>query len=238
MTELRLTGAKTIEQANAVPLDFLPRYNNQFAVPAEVSKPVYRPWDGIRLLDEFLCFKHTWNMARDNTVKYEWRTLQLLPAQDRPSYAAVHVEGLEHTDGRLPVCLEDGSIPSRPAPPRPGALRASHGALAPTPEISRIVKRLANHRLRQPQLRNLSNLEPDPVAGDDSYVGGGERETRPQQDRPLLPRQLALWKAVHDGKVQGLSQHGPETCSCPHTTYGPPPQPWRKASTPIDRQTV
>ena len=37
VTELRLLGANTIEQANAVPRDFLPGYNAQFAVPAELA---------------------------------------------------------------------------------------------------------------------------------------------------------------------------------------------------------
>ena len=60
--------------------------------------------------------------------------LQLLPSMERPSYASVQVEVLEHTDGRLQVPHEGEIIPCRPAPPRPGALRASHGALAPNPE--------------------------------------------------------------------------------------------------------
>ena len=38
VTELRLAGSKTIDQANIVLRDFLPRYNTQFAVPAEVPR--------------------------------------------------------------------------------------------------------------------------------------------------------------------------------------------------------
>ncbi len=188
VTELRLAGAKTIDQANAVLRDFLPRYNTQFAVPAEVSDPVYRPWCSPRPLEQILCFKHPRKVARDNTVKYNWRTLQLLPGTERPSYAGVQVEVLEHTDGRLQVRDEGEIIPSRPAPSRAGALRASHGALSPTPEISRIVKRLGNHRLSQPQLRNLTNLEPDPIVEDDDHVGDAERETQAPEERPLSPR--------------------------------------------------
>ena len=70
MAELRLADAKTIDQANAVLWDFLPRYNTQFAVPAELADPAYRPWCSQRPLDEILCFKHTCKVARDNTVKY------------------------------------------------------------------------------------------------------------------------------------------------------------------------
>ena len=58
VTELRLAGASTIDQANAVLRDFLPRYNTRFAVPADLPEPAYRPWDGNRSLDEILCLKH------------------------------------------------------------------------------------------------------------------------------------------------------------------------------------
>ena len=144
-------------------------------------------------------------MAVDNTVKYQWCNLQLLPSAERPSYAGARVEVLEHPDGRLQVRYEREIIPSRPAPPRPGALRASHGALAPNPEISRIVKRLGNHRLSQPQLRHLANPEPDPVVEDDDQVDNGSAETALPERRALSPRQLALWKAVRQARIQGLS---------------------------------
>ncbi len=202
VTELRLAGARTIDQANAVLRDFLPRYNTRFAVPADLPEPAYRPWDGNRPLDEILCFKHTRKVARDNTVKYRWRTLQLLPSRERPSYAGVQVEVLEHTDDRLQVRHEGEIIPCRPAPPRPGALRASHGALAPNPEIGRIAKRLGNHRVSQPQLRHLANLEPDPVVEEPAV---DNHHSEPPSRRELTPRQLALWKAVQQARAQGLS---------------------------------
>ena len=202
VTELRLAGAETIDQANAVLRDFLPRYNLQFAVPAELGEPVYRPWHGDRPLDEILCIKHPRKVARDNTVQYQWRTLQLLPTQERPSYAGVQVEVLEHTDGRLQVRHEGEIIPRQPAPARRGALRASHGALAPTPEIGRIVKRLGNHRVSQTQLRNLANLEPDSIVEEPAVESN---HSEPPTRRELTPRQLALWKAVQQAKAQGLS---------------------------------
>ena len=85
VTELRLAGARTIDQANAVLRDFLPRYNARFAVPAELPEPAYRTWDSQRVLSEILCFKHTRKVARDNTVRYNWRTLRLLPAPSVPA---------------------------------------------------------------------------------------------------------------------------------------------------------
>ena len=80
--------------------DFLPRYNTRFAVPADLPEPAYRPWHGKRPLDEILCFKRTRKVTRDNTVKYQWRTLQLLPSRERPSYAGVQVEVLRELTPR------------------------------------------------------------------------------------------------------------------------------------------
>ena len=205
VTELRLADARTIDQANAVLRDFLPRYNAQFAVPAELPEPAYRTWDPQRDLAEIFCFKHTRKVARDNTVKYQWRTLQLLPSTERPSYAGVQVEVLEHTDGRLQIRYQGEIIPCQQAPPRPGVLRASHGVMAPTPELNRIVKRLGNHRLSQSQLRQLANLEPAPVDDDPVQPASSTPETALPPRRELTPRQLALWKAVQHARVQGLA---------------------------------
>ena len=86
VTELRLAGTKTIDQANAVLRDFLARYNTRFA---ELAEPAYRSLYSQRPLDQIICFKHTRKVGRDDTVKYQWRTLQLLPGTERPSYAGV-----------------------------------------------------------------------------------------------------------------------------------------------------
>lgn len=66
------------------------------------------------------------------------------------------------------------------------------------------MKRLGNHRLSQPQLRSLANLWPDPVAEDDDHAANAECETQAPEERPLSPRQLALWRAVQDAKVPGI----------------------------------
>ena len=79
MTELRLAGATTIEEANVVLKDFLVRFNTRFGVVAQHPKVAYRPLEPDACLDSVLCFRHSRKVARDNTVKYRWRTLQLLP---------------------------------------------------------------------------------------------------------------------------------------------------------------
>ena len=113
----------TIEDANRVLNDFLPRFNERFRVPPENADTAYRVPDPGMCLDTVLCLKYRRRVGRDNTVKYRWRTLQLLPDKSRPSYAGSVVEVLEGLDGRLAVQHEAAPSPPR-APPRPSVLRS------------------------------------------------------------------------------------------------------------------
>ena len=124
VTELRLSGAATIDEANDALRRFLSRFNQKFGVQAEESTPAYRPLDPSLSLEHVLCFKHSRKVARDNTVKYNTRTLQLLPGTDRPSYAGLQVEIHENLEGLISVQYLGRVIPTQEAPPRPGLLRA------------------------------------------------------------------------------------------------------------------
>ena len=57
VTELRLSGVATIDEANAVLYSFLPRFNQKFGVQAERPVPAYRPLDPSLSLEHVLCFK-------------------------------------------------------------------------------------------------------------------------------------------------------------------------------------
>ncbi len=113
-----------MDQATAVLRDFLPCYNARFAVTPEHPEPAYRPADPDLCLAETLCFKDTRKVGRDNTVKYQWRVLQLLPDQERTSYAGLRVEVLERPDGQLIVRYEGHRVSTQEPPPRMGALWA------------------------------------------------------------------------------------------------------------------
>ena len=115
VTELRLAGSTTIDDANRVLNDFLPRFNERFRVPSERTDTAYRVPDPELCLDTVLCVKYRRRVARDNTVKYRWRTLQLLPDQARPSFAGSAVEVLEALDGRLAVQHEGRIVCWQPA---------------------------------------------------------------------------------------------------------------------------
>ncbi len=63
----------------------------------------YRPLSDERSLTETIFLKDNRKVARHNTVKYQWRVLQLLPGAERPSYAGLRVDVLERADGELMI---------------------------------------------------------------------------------------------------------------------------------------
>ena len=70
----------------------------------------YRPVPAQLSLTEAICIKDTRKVARDNTVKYHWRVLQLLPGAERPSYAGLRVDVLERADGELMIRYQGEAV--------------------------------------------------------------------------------------------------------------------------------
>ena len=191
VTELRLASATTIAEAQAVLERFLPRFNARFAVAARQREPAWRPLDPALDLGAILAFRHTRTVARDNTVKYRWRTLQLLPSPQRPSYAGARVEVLERPGGELAVRHQGETIPSRLAPPRSGVLRERRSELALDPALERIASGLGSGGA--------------PPAANGTAANGASPKARVKPLRPPTPRQQTLWKAIRQAQLQGLS---------------------------------
>lgn len=208
VTELRLAGATTIEKANQVLWSFLPRFNERFGVPPDQPESAYQPVDSDLDVAGILCFKHRRKVAKDNTVKYNWHTLQLLPSIERPSYAGVQVEVQEQLDGQLVVRYKDRTIPTQEAPPRPGVLRALNGARGHNFNLDRFVNGGVHKHLRE----QLAALESVSVEGEQVVADGASRNgTNRIRTRSASPRrkptarQRARWEAVQEAKRQGLS---------------------------------
>ena len=207
ITELRLAGATTVEQAKAVLQQFLPRFNRRFGVPAQRPEPAFLPLDPESRLGHILCFKHRRRVARDNTVKYYRHTLQLLPSQQRRSYAGAVVVALEVLDGRLSLQHEGGIIASQDAPPDPGALRTGRG-----PHLGATVP--------SPDPEGPAEL-PQSVAGPLKSMMDEAKEYTPDIDEEEVAAmavsalvrkstflQRERWKAVQEAKRRGLSIRG------------------------------
>ena len=191
VTELRLARASTISEAQALLDQFLPRFNARFAVSAAVAAGAWRAVDPGVDLTAVLGFRHVRTVARDNTVKYGWRTLQLLPGTERTSYAGARVEVMERPDGELAVYSHGLAIANQLAPPRAGRLREPRAQLARSPALERVASGLSSGGvLPRPS-------QADSVAG--AHFNGHARL------RPPTPRQQARWKAIRQAQLEGLS---------------------------------
>ena len=203
ITELRLAGATTMEQAKAVLKQFLPRYNRRFQVPAPCPDPAFRPLPPDLRLGQVLCFKHKRRVASDNTVKFQRHTLQLLPDRHRRSYAGQAVVVLHGLDGRLSLQHEGRIIAAQEARPSPGSLRNG-------------IKPSSGDAIQSPDPKGLSEpreTAPDPLTMvaaenghgsviDDAAVVSMTMTTSPR--RPTFLQQ-ARWDAVQKAKLEGMS---------------------------------
>ena len=195
MTELRLASASTIAEAQAVLERFLPRFNARFAVAARQPAPAWRPLDPALDLEAILAFRHTRTVARDNTVKYHWRTLQLLPSPQRTSYAGAKVEVLERPR-RRPRGAPPGRGPSPRGSPRPA--QACCASAAPS-------WRSTLRWSASPPASGPSGGPPRPQAHPATTNGTIVNAAAPTVLRSPTARQAARWKAIQQALLQGLS---------------------------------
>ena len=100
VSELRLAGAKTKEQAQAALDHFLPQHNRQFAKPAVKTQPAWRKVDPKRL-EQSLCFKYQRVVAKDNTVRFKGALFQIPKRSPFLSYAGKKVQVHVLLDGSV-----------------------------------------------------------------------------------------------------------------------------------------
>ena len=218
VTELRLAKAGTVDQAKEVLQEFLPKINARFAVAAEQPETAYRPVPAELSLTETICIKDTRKVAGDNTVKYHWRVLQLLPGQERPSYAGLRVDVMERADGDLMVRYQGEAVDYQEGPPPSSALWSAANACFPGPEQQEGADGVVNSHLNEAQQERLAALESsessDVIADDneandeDVATGGRGGKTKPvrhQLRRTPTETQQARWEAVQQAREQGLS---------------------------------
>ena len=131
-------------------------------------------------------------MAKDNTVQYHGRALQLFPSMERPSYAGARVEVQERLDGRLLVRHREQILTPQDAPALAAELRnrVSTGpvrASVPEPDPTG----WAPQRVRAPVI-------PGPLAGETIWY---EDPARKQFHRELVL--AGMEKARQQGKRIG-----------------------------------
>ena len=248
VTELRLAGATTMDQANEVLQEFLPRFNPRFAVAAEQPEAAYRPVPADLSLTETATIKHTRKVARDNTVHYQWRALQLLPGTERPSYAGLQVEVLERADGELLIRYQGETVDFQEGEPPASALWGEGTGRSPTSEGPKATDGLASSHLDREQRKLLAELESlvEKRAKAKSAAGKGKPLRHQLHRKPTSTRRPAWWRysrpkvgdspcgplpeswGCHGWPPENMPKQGvpPPNCSAPRS--GPRPRSWSR----------
>lgn len=99
VSELRLAGAKTVEQANVLLNRYLPVHNRKFAKPAK-AQPAWRKLGAVKI-ERALCFKQQRTVAKDNTVTFEGTLLQIPKTSPYRSYANKRIDVHVLLDGAV-----------------------------------------------------------------------------------------------------------------------------------------
>ncbi len=137
VSELRLAGISTIEEANAFLPHFIRRFNRTFAVEAQLPGSAYSPPMKAAHLDTIFCFKHERVVSKDNIVRLGLVILQILPGPNRLGYAKATVAIHQTLDARYSVRYQGRVLPTKLIRPsqslKPKPLRAK--AKTPLPAL-------------------------------------------------------------------------------------------------------
>jgi len=127
--EMRLAKVSTIEAANQFLAAYLPRYNQQFAVPPAQAVDLHRPTPTDRTLETYLCIKTRRCLRKDFTIAHQGKLFQI-----HDTIRATHVQVEQRIDGTMRLthhgrALGFHAIAARPGPvakatPRPRSRRA------------------------------------------------------------------------------------------------------------------
>jgi transposase len=196
VSELRLSRVSNITEANQVLREFLPRFNQRFGVPAAQSGQAYRPVSPGTDIKSILCVKERRRVARDNTVQYRGRNLQLFPDAEKVSYAGAYVEIQERLDGQVLACYQDKILTPQDAPPLAATLRTQasnapdYPAMWKEPPPPRVRKRKRRYRKYIGPLTGDTHWTEDPVRKNkhsELTKAGMERARQAGQQIGMLP---------------------------------------------------
>lgn len=125
VSELRLAGVRTLEQANAVLARFVIEFNQQFAKPPALPGSAYRKLDRRLDLDQVLSLRYERTVSNDHVIRVgPGVSVQLPPLAHHRGFAGRKVLVCHLPDGRLRVYLDRRLLLEQAADPWAGPVRA------------------------------------------------------------------------------------------------------------------
>jgi hypothetical protein len=124
VSELRLEGIQSRDEANRFLQIYLERYRTRFAEPPRSPESAYVPIDTATDLDRLFCFKYPRSVGNDNIVHFHGRLIQIPPGPDNISFARKRVEVHERLDGSVVVVYHGQQLAHLPPPVEQPTLRS------------------------------------------------------------------------------------------------------------------
>lgn len=111
VSELRLAGAKTKAQAQAVLDRYLPVHNRKFSKPPAHALPAWSKASSDQI-EQALCFKQQRTVAKDHTVSFEGTVFQIPKKSPCRSYANKRIDVHVLLDGAVEFFYQKEKIAS------------------------------------------------------------------------------------------------------------------------------
>jgi transposase len=115
-SELRLAGARTLQEANEILQRFISQYNQRFGVEAKQAGSVFRKVDRRLNLDRIFSLKYERTVGRDHVIEFGSRSIQLPASKNGGGYAGQKVELSHQLNGELHVWLGDRHLTQQAIP--------------------------------------------------------------------------------------------------------------------------
>lgn len=134
VSELRLAGATTAADANAVLTRYRAAHNARFAIAPTDTTPAWRPVRATLDLTRVCSFRYEATVLKDNTVRLSGLVFDIPPGPRRRSYADTRVEVRQLLDGSWRIYEGDRVIATAGATPHRelrARRRRKHGRGAP-----------------------------------------------------------------------------------------------------------
>lgn len=132
VVELRLAGAANVDEANAILKEFIPRYNERFAVPPAEAEPAFRPVPPHLRLEHIFCRKEQRILNPGYTIHYGGQNYRLVSERGIPTIPLRSVvDVLEHPDGSIYVAYKGQIYPTQPLPEAETLRKNKTGQVSP-----------------------------------------------------------------------------------------------------------
>lgn len=183
VSELRLVGATTVEQANAMLEAFRPDHNRRFAISPADATPAWRAVRRGTDLARICSFHYEATVLPDNTVRLGGMVIDVPPGPRKRSYAGTRIEVHQFLDGGWRVYLGADLIATQAATTTTELRTLKHRRRRP-PSAAWSANRAAHERTTEPR----SGLSHSSIRSGHSSTKVARRNAAPKGKTGLITR--------------------------------------------------